>query len=589
MTGFLLYMVRSTLYLSVFFAFFMLVMRKTTFIRLNRIAFLTGTFLCMALPFIKISIPENIAREMPMAIIENALAPAVITSSETEGTVISSTEQTAEKTLPVIEILLLTGMLASLTVTSRSYINMTRMLRSVPVTDIDGTPVRITDNEIQSFSWGRQIMISRKDIEENPAILTHEKMHVRCGHSIDLMAYSIVTVLHWFNPLVWIARTELKILHEYEADDMTINKGIDATQYQLLLVKKAVGARRFQLANGFNHSKLKNRITMMHKNKTNRWMRLAYILCVPVLIGTMCLCSSPEASSEKIKNITVTISTPQGQKVLNDFTMNDLESALTNNINPLETSVSIMPQEGYLETDLEAVKSRLEEFSKTKKNASDAVEYSTLSVKPEFEGKDIGSFSRWVNNQLDYPEEAKAKKIQGRVTLSFTITETGKVSDVKVLRGADPILDKEAVRVVESSPDWTPAMKDGKPVSVTYTFPVIFKLNDTENTGAVPFQLAEQKPTFNGGDANEFLKWVNANISYPENCKKNGVSGRVFLSFTVRETGKVTDVKVLRSAHEELDREAVRVIGMSPDWAPGMVDGKLVPVSFTLPVTFQLN
>ena len=74
-------MVRSTLYLSVFFAFFMLVMRKTTFIRLNRIAFLTGTFLCMALPFIKISLPENIAREMPMAIIENALAPAVITSS----------------------------------------------------------------------------------------------------------------------------------------------------------------------------------------------------------------------------------------------------------------------------------------------------------------------------------------------------------------------------------------------------------------------------------------------------------------------------------------------------------------------------
>ena len=318
-------------------------------------------------------------------------------------------------------------------------------------------------------------------------------------------------------------------------------------------------------------------------------MRLAYILCVPVLIGTMCLCSSPDASSEKIKNITVTISTPQGQKVLNDFTMNDLESALTNNINPLETSVSIMPQEGYLETDLEAVKSRLEEFSKTKKSASDAVEYSTLSVKPKFEGKDIGSFSRWVNNQLDYPEEAKAKKIQGRVTLSFTITETGKVSDVKVLRGADPILDKEAVRVVESSPDWTPAMKDGKPVSVTYTFPVIFQLNDTENTGVVPFQLAEQKPTFNGGDANEFLKWVNANISYPENCRKNGVSGRVFLSFTVRETGKVTDVKVLRSAHEELDREAVRVIGMSPDWAPGMVDGKPVPVSFNFPVTFQLN
>ena len=589
MTGLLLYMIRSTLYLSVFFAFFMLVMRKTTFLRLNRIAFLAGTFICMVLPFIRISMPENIAREMPMAIIENAIAPAVKTSSETEGTVIRVTEQTEEKALPVIEILLLTGMLASLIVTSRSYINMTRMLRSVPVTYIDGTPVRISDDEIPSFSWGRQIVISRKDIEENPAILIHERMHVRCGHSIDLMAYSLVTVMHWFNPLIWIARTELKMLHEYEADNLTINKDIDATQYQLLLVKKAVGARRFQLANGFNHSKLKNRITMMHKNKTNRWMRLAYILCVPVLIGTMCLCSSPDASSKKIKNITVTISTSQGQKVLNDFTMKDLESALTDNVDLLDTSVGIMPQEGYLETDLEAVRSRLQEFNKAKKSASDAVDYSTLSAKPEFGGKDVGSFSRWVNDQLNYPEEAKAKKIQGRVTLSFTITETGKVSDVKVLRGADPILDKEAVRVVESSPDWTPGMKDGKPVSVTYTFPVIFQLNDRENTDVFPFQLAEQKPTFNGGDANEFLKWVNANISYPENCRKNGISGRVFLSFIVRETGKVTDVKILRSVHEELDREAVRVIGMSPDWTPGMVDGKPVPVSFNFPVTFQLN
>ena len=589
MTGLLLYMIRSTLYLSVFFAFFMLVMRKTTFLRLNRIAFLAGTFICMVLPFIRISMPENIAREMPMAIIENAIAPAVKTSSETEGTVIRVTEQTEEKALPVIEILLLTGMLASLIVTSRSYINMTRMLRSVPVTYIDGTPVRITDDEIPSFSWGRQIVISRKDIEENPAILIHERMHVRCGHSIDLMAYSLVTVMHWFNPLIWIARTELKMLHEYEADNLTINKDIDATQYQLLLVKKAVGARRFQLANGFNHSKLKNRITMMHKNKTNRWMRLAYILCVPVLIGTMCLCSSPDASSKKIKNITVTISTSQGQKVLNDFTMKDLESALTDNVDLLDTSVGIMPQEGYLETDLEAVRSRLQEFNKAKKSASDAVDYSTLSAKPEFGGKDVGSFSRWVNDQLNYPEEAKAKKIQGRVTLSFTITETGKVSDVKVLRGADPILDKEAVRVVESSPDWTPGMKDGKPVSVTYTFPVIFQLNDRENTDVFPFQLAEQKPTLNGGDANEFMKWVNANISYPENCRKNGISGRVFLSFIVRETGKVTDVKILRSVHEELDREAVRVIGMSPDWTPGMVDGKPVPVSFNFPVTFQLN
>ena len=82
--------------------------------------------------------------------------------------------------------------------------------------------------------------------------------------------------LQWFNPLVWILRTELKMLHEYEADEAVINQGIDAKQYQLLLVKKAVGAQRFQLANGFNHAKLKNRITMMQSTKTNKFRRLLY-------------------------------------------------------------------------------------------------------------------------------------------------------------------------------------------------------------------------------------------------------------------------------------------------------------------------
>ena len=589
MTGFMLYIIKGTLYLSVFIAFYMLVMRKTTFIRLNRAMFLGGTFLCMVLPLIEIDMPEGVAMEMPMAIIENALAPAVMTAVGQEGAAVSAPETAAVTTLPVIGIILLAGMIVTLFITARSYFLMRRMLRSVPVTSYDGTPVRITDTEIPSFSWGRHIVISRNDLEENPAILTHEKMHVRCGHSIDLTAYTIVTVMHWFNPLVWIARTELKMLHEYEADELTINQGIDATQYQLLLVKKAVGAKRFQLANGFNHSKLKNRITMMHKNKTNRWMRLAYILCAPVLIGTMCLCSSPDISSKKIRNITVIIKTPQGQDILNDFTLEDLEAAVSDNdFSPLEVSVGIMPQEGYSETDLDAVKAYLQKFNKAKETDSDAVGYSALSAKPEFDGKEVYSFSRWVNSQLKYPEEAKEKNIEGRVTLSFTVTETGKVSDVKVLRGADPLLDKEAVRVVESSPDWTPGMKDGKPVPVTYTFPVIFQLNDTEDTDTVPFQLADRKPTFNGGDANEFLKWVNANISYPENCRKNGISGRVFLSFTVSATGKVTDVKVLRGVHEELDKEAVRVLEMSPEWTPGMKDGKIVPVSYNFPVTFQL-
>ena len=275
MTGLLLYMIKSTLYLTVFYSFFMLVMRKTTFFRLNRVAFIVGTCMCMVMPFIDISIPNNLEARMPMDVIEG-----VLESSSPESVTLESAVVTDESTgsgigISLIEIIFIAGAMVSFFTTARSYWLMRRMILSVEGKVIDGVRVKVTEDDIPSFSWGRYIVIGRRDFEENPAILTHERMHVKCGHSIDLMAYSIVTTLHWFNPIVWIARTELKMLHEYEADNLTINKGVDATQYQLLLVKKAVGAKRFQLANGFNHSKLKNRITMMYKNKTNKWMRLA--------------------------------------------------------------------------------------------------------------------------------------------------------------------------------------------------------------------------------------------------------------------------------------------------------------------------
>jgi TonB family protein len=421
MGGLILYTIKSTIYLSVFYAFFMLIMRKTTFIRLNRIVFMAGTLTCMILPFINIGVPEGIQGYLPMAVIENALNHPGTESVILDGSVITDGAEGGTATL--IGIILIVGALGSFLIMTRSYLLMKKMIRSVKSTDIDGVPVKITDTDIPSFSWGRHIVISRKDLEKHPAILIHEMMHARCGHSIDLTAYTIVTTLHWFNPLIWIARTELKMLHEYEADELTIDTGIDATQYQLLLVRKAVGAKRFQLANGFNHSKLKNRITMMNKTKTNKWMRLAYILCVPVLIGTMCCCS-------QIKNGNKDVSSPEISQ----------ETSIPANVGEKTYS------------------------------------YDEVEVKPTFQGEDANAFAKWVNTQMKYPEEAKEKGIEGRVVLSFTVASTGKVCDVKVLRGVDPLLDEEAVRTLENAPEWTPGKVNGTAVPVSYVFPLVFML-----------------------------------------------------------------------------------------------------------------
>lgn len=112
---------------------------------------------------------------------------------------------------------------------------------------------------------------------------------------------------------------------------------------------------------------------------------------------------------------------------------------------------------------------------------------------------------------------------------------------------------------------------------------------ETVEEEAIPFQLVEEKPSFNGGDANEFSKWVNSRLVYPEIARENGVQGRVTLQFTVNADGTVSNVKVLRGVDSSLDKEAVRVVSSSPKWKPGKQRDRAVKVTYTFPVIFQLR
>ena len=112
---------------------------------------------------------------------------------------------------------------------------------------------------------------------------------------------------------------------------------------------------------------------------------------------------------------------------------------------------------------------------------------------------------------------------------------------------------------------------------------------ETIEEEAIPFQLVEEKPSFNGGDANEFSKWVNSRLVYPEIAKENGVQGRVTLQFTVNADGSVSNVKVLRGVDSSLDKEAVRVVSSSLKWKPGKQRDRAVKVTYTFPVIFQLR
>ncbi len=317
---------------------------------------------------------------------------------------------------------------------------MGRLIRRGESTPMEGCTLVLLEGEISSFSWGRKVVMSRKDLRENPAIFTHEKMHVRHRHSLDLLLFLPLQILFWWNPLVWITREELRLLHEYEADEGVIQNGIDATQYQLLLVRKAVGEQRFTLASGFQHAKLKNRITMMLKPTSSGWMRYAYLAMIPTLAALMYACNPSKNTAE-----------PTSVPAETQVQAEQVVQAAVQNVAPAVSAA---------------------EMNKD----AESVSFSLVDKKPRFNGGDANEFSKWVNSQLTYPAQAKADGVQGRVTLQFTVGADGVLRDVRVLRGVREDLDSEAVRVISASPKWTPGEQDGKPVAVTYAYPVIYQL-----------------------------------------------------------------------------------------------------------------
>ena len=412
MSPFLLYIARAGLYLSLFFAFYLLVMRRTTFFRLNRVLLLAGSYLCLLLPFIRL-------RSVSAASFASQLIMV--------GTGAESDIPSQAPAFPWQEVLLalyLTGALVTLALFLVSAWKTVRQIRKGEEVERDGCRLVLLEEDVPSFSWGRRVVMSRKDLAQNPAIFTHECMHVQCHHTLDLLLFLPLQLIFWWNPLVWITREELRLLHEYQADEGVIQKGIDATQYQLLLVRKAVGEQRFSLASGFRHANLKNRINMMLKPTSAGWMRWSYLALIPILAVLMYACNNPKKSKA-----------------------------------PAVTDAPAVTEEPAVA------------------DVQEAVAYDAIEVKPGFNGGDANEFARWVNSQMKYPEEAKAQNIQGRVMLQFVVGADGALRDIQVVRSAHELLDAEAVRVVSASPKWEPGYNaEGKAVPVSFMFPLVFKL-----------------------------------------------------------------------------------------------------------------
>ncbi len=213
-----------------------------------------------------------------------------------------------------------------------------------------------------------------------------------------------------------------------------------------------------------------------------------------------------------------------------------------------------------------------------------------METHPEPKGG-MPAFYKYVTENMKYPEEARKAGIEGKVFVQFTITKDGSLTDIKVLRGIGYGCDEEAIRVLQNAEKWNPGTQRGRPVHSNITIPVLFKLNETDIM-EIPkeeiFVIVENMPEPKEG-MQTFYEYIGKNLKYPEEARKAGIEGKVFVQFTVTKDGSLTDIKVLKGIGHGCDEEAIKVLQNAEKWKPGAQRGKVVNVRMSLPIVFKLG
>ncbi|MDD2279951.1 MAG: M56 family metallopeptidase [Bacteroidales bacterium] len=278
---------------------------------------------------------------------------------------------------------------------------------------------------IPPFSFFRYCFINPSNIstDKTELIVAHEIAHKKHYHSIDAILLELIGVIQWYNPFYWILKKVLIEIHEYQADGEVIAKSADSEKYMDSIVSVAFNGIALSLGNNFNKSLTIKRLAMMNTKKVKKYAVPALALSFMLAFSLMLIISCDNSGTQKNASETV---------------------ALEEKNTPLNEEVFIQ-----------------------------------VENMPKFKGdnsKEQTVFRNYINENLIYPKIASENGIAGKVFVSFIIETDGTVSTVKVVRGVDPSLDKESIRVVESSPKWEPGTQKGKNVRVHYTMPITFSL-----------------------------------------------------------------------------------------------------------------
>ncbi|MDH6311584.1 TonB family protein [Parabacteroides sp. PFB2-10] len=405
---------------------------------------------------------------------------------------------------------------------------------------LQGTPVHRLRKPAGPFSFFKLIFIHPESHTEPELdeILTHEKTHVGQWHSLDVIFSELVAIVCWFNPFVWLLKREVRHNLEYLADNRVLESGYDSRSYQYHLLGLAHHSHSAHLYNSFNVLHLKNRIGMMNKKRSKGINRTKYLTFIPLLGALMVLSniealariaqdvghalppSAPlvveEATAEEQINEQIFAVVeqmpqfPQGDAALVTFINNNLhypKDAVEKEVDGRVMVSFIVGSDGMVRNpevvsgifpslDAEAIRVVSEmpkwepgrqrgkavnvkytipiQFRLAEKERGEAV-FTVVEKMPHYPAGDA-ALLKFIGNSIKYPIIAQENGIQGRVVVSFVVEKDGSIVDAEVVRGQDPSLDREALRVVTSMPKWVPGEQRGKPVRVKYTMPIQFRL-----------------------------------------------------------------------------------------------------------------
>ena len=554
MGAFFVYILKSAVCLVVSYLFYRLLLNRETIWRFNRFLLLSLLALSFVLPLIQVHTSKPVQVNTALVYAEDWFIDEV-EAQPTDAIVPTNPSFTWTQGVVLVYMLGVLGMLVFNMASLWQIRGLLHQGKKVKMPDgytQEDVKLVVLPGNVSPFSWMHYIFISEEDYQQPREILIHECAHLAHRHSWDLLFCELCLCLQWFNPAAWLAKQDLMTLHEYEADDAVLSAGINAQQYQMMLIRKAVGTRLVSIANSLNQSNLQRRIVMMLRPKSGKWTVLRSLFVLPLAVVAIAAFARPEVKSAS----------------------QDLEAVQLNDI---------LPDTPPLEEPAPQI------------NPEDTAIYPVVQSMPEFPGGMV-ELMNYISSNVRYPADALAAGIEGRVTTMFIIERDGTLSNVQILRGINPSLDAEALRVIRSMPTWKPGYQNDKPVRTRYTVPVNFRIQSSEKTSQINppyidengiYQVVEKMPEFPGG-VQALMSYIKDNLRYPEDAKAAGIKGRVTVQFVVNKDGSISNIYKLRGVEPSLDAEALRIVASMPTWSPGIQDGEAVAVRYTVPITFRL-